>query len=384
MSRVGVMHVTDTLDAGGIERVAVNLCNLLPRERFRAYLCTTRRDGALADSVAPDVGRLRLSRRWRFDARALRKFSSFVMEHDIRIVHAHGSALFVSGLASLLPPRPALVWHDHFGLPLETRSALLDRPLARRARGVITVSEPLAEWSRRELGVPPERVRYIPNFVCEPRQNGHLPELPGAAGARVVCVANLRPQKDHLTLVRAMALVVRRHPGAHLLVVGASPDAAHRARIEDEIARLGISRSVTLLGERRDVHEVLGACDVGVLSSVAEGLPLALIEYASAGLASVATRVGQCAEVLDEGRAGLLVPPRDPDRLAEAISSLLVSPVKLVVLGEILRRRARRLYSAERIVGQVCEVYEQVLNSLNAHGAEGANGRAPGANGRRG
>ena len=371
MKRVGVMHVTDTLDAGGTERVAVNLCNLLPRERFRAYLCTTRRDGALADAVAPDVGRLRLARRWRFDAAALRRLARFVRAHDIEILHAHGSALFVAGLAALLPPRPLLVWHDHFGLPLETRSALLDRPLARRARGVIAVSQPLADWSKQRLKIPAERVRYVPNFVCAPPPNGRPPALPGAAGARIVCVANLRPQKDHLTLVRAMAEVARAHTAAHLLLVGASPDASYRARIEEEIARLDLARSVTLLGERRDVHAILRACDVGVLSSVAEGLPLALIEYATASLATVATRVGQCAEVLDEGRAGMLVPAREPGRLAAALLSLLSAPAERAALGELLRERARQLYSADAIVRQVCEIYEQVLRAKNGTARNG-------------
>lgn len=363
MNRVGVMHVTDTLDAGGTERVAVNLCNLLPRERFRTYLCTTRRDGSLASALAGDVGRLRLGRKWRFDAQALRRLASFIKDEDIKILHAHGSALFVSGLAAMLPPRPLLVWHDHFGLPLETRSALFDRPLAQRARGVIAVSQPLADWSRQKLRIPEERVRYIPNFVCEPQADIHQPELPGEPGKRIVCVANLRPQKDHLTLIRAMARVARRQPDAHLLVVGASPDASYRTRIEEEIARLGLARRVSLLGERRDVDAILRECDIGVLSSIAEGLPLALVEYAMAGLASVATRVGQCAEVLDEGRAGILVPAGEPERLADAILSLLESPVQRVALGEMFRRRARCLYSADSIVGQVCEVYERVLTA---------------------
>jgi glycosyltransferase involved in cell wall biosynthesis len=369
MNRVGVLHITDTLDAGGTERVAVNLCNLLPRERYRTYLCTTRRDGALASSLAADVGRLRLGRSRTFDAGALRRLTSFVKEHDIKILHAHGSSLYVSGLATLLPPRPSLVWHDHYGLPLASRSAWLDRPLARRARGVIAVSEPLASWSRETLNVPAGRVRYIPNFVCEPKTNGDAPALPGERGRRIVCVANLRPQKDHLTLVRAMAFVVSEEPDARLLLVGASPDASYRALIEAEIERLGLARNIALLGERDDVPAILRASDIGVLSSIAEGLPLALIEYAMAGLATVATRVGQCAEVLGEGRAGRLVPALDPARLAEALCALLRAPVERIALGELLRQRARQFYSADTIIGQVCEVYERVLASENGRGA---------------
>src|SRR5918999_1889196 len=93
-NRTGVMQLTDTLGAGGAERVAVNLANLLPRERYRMYLCTTRRDGPLAGLVADDVGRLCLARRWRFDYRAFGRLVDFIREHKVQILHAHGTALF--------------------------------------------------------------------------------------------------------------------------------------------------------------------------------------------------------------------------------------------------------------------------------------------------
>jgi glycosyltransferase involved in cell wall biosynthesis len=72
--------------------------------------------------------------------------------------------------------------------------------------------------------------------------------------------------------------------------------------------------------------------------------------------------------VLDEGNAGLLVPAREPEQLAEAILSLLNSPDRRAALGETLRARARRFYSAESVIRQVCEVYEQVLRAKNGRG----------------
>lgn len=373
MSHIGVMHITDTLEAGGAEQVAVNLVNLLPREQFAAHLCTTRREGPLADAVAADVGRLRLGRKWRFDGAALRRLVAYVRQHEIKILHAHGSSMFVAGLASLFAPRPAVVWHDHYGLPLEERVAWVERPLATRAGGVIAVSEPLAEWSRRRLAIARDRVWYIPNFVCAPPTHEGAaaappPDLPGERGARIVCVANLRPQKDHLTLVRAMAEVTQAHPAAHLLLVGAAGDGDYHSAVRQEIASLGLSGHVSLMGGRRDVAAIIAACDIGVLSSRAEGLPLALIEYAEAGLAVVATRVGQCAEVLDEGRAGLLVPPRAPRQLAAALVQLLESQPARDALGHAARARVRRLYSASSIIGQICRVYDTVLATKRGRG----------------
>lgn len=362
MSRIGVMQLIDTLDAGGAERVAVNLANLLPREHYRSYLCTTRREGLLAGLIAPDVDRLRLERRRRFDVNGLRQLVAFIRANQVRILHAHGTSLFVAAAASLLPPHPAVVWHDHYGRHgIEERPAWIYRLLARRAGAVIAVNQPLAEWSRCRLRVPADRVRYIPNFVCEEPPAGAPPELPGHPGARIVCVANLRPQKDHPTLLRSMALVSRRAPAAHLLLVGALTDPAYREAVRGEVERLGLAGNVSLLGQRLDVPAVLRACDIGVLSSASEGLPLALIEYGMAGLPAVATRVGQCPEVLDEGQAGILVPPGQPDRLAEALLHLLESPAQRADLGARLRRRVRLLHGAEAVMGQICAVYDLVL-----------------------
>jgi glycosyltransferase involved in cell wall biosynthesis len=204
-------------------------------------------------------------------------------------------------------------------------------------------------------------VRYIPNFVCEPGPAAPPADLPDAMGSRIVCVANLRPEKDHLTLLGAMAQVIREMPTAQLLLVGAgTPD--RRQLLLAERRRLGLEQHVAWLGPRDDIPAILGACDIGVLSSASEGLPLALIEYGMAGLPAVATSVGQCAEVLDEGRAGLLVPPGRPAALAGALLQLLRSPERRVAFGDRLRKRVRANYSAEAVVGQVCAMYDAILS----------------------
>ena len=345
MNRIGILHLVDTLEPGGTERVAVNLVNHLSRERFRPFLATTRREGVLAAEVLPDVGRLSLSRSRTLDLGALRRLAGFVRENGISIVHAHSSSLF---LASLLPGA-RIVWHDHFGrLGEEDRPAWLWGLPARRAAAVVAVSEDLARWSRERLGVD---AVYLPNFVPDVAA-GPIPELPGTPGRRVVCVANLRAQKDHLTLLRAMEKV----PEAHLLLAGGDVEPDYAARVREEAGG-----QVTFLGLRPDVPDLLRGCDVGVLSSASEGFPLSLLEYGRAGLAAVATRVGQCPEVL-EG-AGILVPPGDPGALAEALLALLNDPARRRELGERLGRRVRERYSAAAVMERLEAVYHKVLGS---------------------
>ena len=360
--RFGVLQLIDTLEVGGAERVALNLANHLPRERFISYLGTTRRDGPLADEVRPDVGRLRLGRCSRWDVSAARRLASFLRSHEVRVVHAHSTTLFLATAACLWARRTPLVWHDHYGADPE-RNARLYRPFVRRAAAVIAVNERLAGWSRQQLGVPADRIHYVPNFVAPiPGKAGRVEQLPGQPGERIVCVANLRPQKDHPNLLRAFAEVVANRPAAHLLVVG-DGDPSYRGALLRQVESLKLGRSVTFPGEREDVRDILQGCDVGVLASRSEGLPLALLEYGAAGLPVVATRVGQCPEVLDDGRAGLLVEPGDPHALAGALSALLDDPKLRTELGGRLRDRVAERYDVATALGMVTAVYDQVLTN---------------------
>lgn len=362
MNEPGVMQMVDTLSIGGLERVAVNLANLLPRERYSSHLCTTRADGPLSEALLSDVGRLQLDRTRRLELRALRRISVYCKNNNVSIIHAHGSALLVAILASMLPPYPKVVWHVHYGaLATKQKLTLIYWLLTKRVAAVLTVNEALATWSREKLQIPAERVHYVRNFVCTGATATPTDELPGRKGSRIVCVANLRPQKDHLTLIRAMSVVVQAVPDATLLLLGATTYAQQLQKIQYEISRNDLHNHVHILGSRQDVAKVLSACDIGVLSSVSEGLPLALIEYGMAGLAVVATDVGQCAEVLDGGQAGLLVSPQDSHDLASALLRILCESDERLALSARFQKHVMENYSSETAMKKVCAIYQQVL-----------------------
>jgi glycosyltransferase involved in cell wall biosynthesis len=360
VSRISVMQVIDTLDAGGAERVAVNFANLLPRDRYTSWLCTTRRDGALADLVVHDVKRLALDRKTRLDIPPLRRLADVVRTQGIHILHAHGASLFVGLFASLRPPYPAVIWHVHHLHQRDEYPAWLYRLVAARAAAVVTVSQQVADWARRRLRISADRVVYLPNFSIPcGSTDGAAPALPGTKGFRIACVANLRPQKDQCTLIDAFARVAPAASGAHLLLVGGAPDAHYRAAVQRQIVSHGLEAHVSLLGERADVPAILAQCDIAVLSSTTEGFPLSLVEYGHAGLPVVATRVGQCADVLDNGNAGLLVDPRNAEQLGAALLSLWHSRAQRRVLGKRLQHRVHERYSSEPTLRQLCGLYER-------------------------
>ena len=361
---IHVLHITDSLELGGAERMAVNLANEMPRDRYRAYLCATRHEGPLADCIAGHVERICLYRRHRWALRPALRLVRFIRSHRVQILHAHGTSLLLADFAALFPPHPRLVWHVHFGgYPTTRRFDRTYRLLARRVHGVVAASEPLVRWSRDRLGVSGDRIGYLPNFVCDAQPVPAYPGLPGKAGKRIVCVANFRPEKDHGVLLEAVSQVRRLEPDVHLFLVGASVDEHYAGMIRNRIAELQLHDCVTWMGTRGDVPALLQSMDVGVLSSRTEGLPLSLLEYGAAGLASVATRVGQCPDVLDQGPCGLLVPPCSPSLLAEAIASLLANEAQRAALGASLKEHVRKHFSAAAAVEQLDGFYRQMLAS---------------------
>lgn len=362
MRPVDVLHLIDTLEIGGAERMAVNLVNQLPYDRFRAHLCTTRGEGPFAQDVGPMVPRLRLGRRWRFDLFAILKLVGYIRSNNIRILHAHGSALFLARVAAAVVPGVRVMWHNHYGLLESTdRPAWIYRWAVRNAAAVINVNAALASWARIRLGVPACRVWQLNNFVVLSKGSGALPELPGLPHLRVVCVANLRPVKGHRDLLEALAMVSKRVPGVHLLLVGAAPDPEYRAVLDEDVRRLGLGSSISFLGQREDVQAILGQCSVAVLSSHHEGLPVALLEYGVAGLAVVATDAGECAEVLDGGNCGTIVEIGNPLAFALALERVLTDQALRLQLATGFRDRVDAHYSEREAIDQLCGIYETAL-----------------------
>lgn len=364
MPKLRVLQITDTLNPGGQERVAVNFFNLLQQKGVQSYICTTRTKGLLVNNLQGKREPFCLGRKKRIEVKALFSLIKYIQEHQIDILHVHGTSLFIGVLASFFPPYPTVIWHDHFGgEPINPRPRWLYWFATRFVKGVISVSEPLSEWARDRLHVPAEKVWYVPNFIQSREKKEDISAtLPGFPGQRITCVANLRREKDIFTLLDAMQLVVRKNPDAHLLLVGKEKKSEYLQELQQRTVALGLKDHVSFLGETDNVSRILKDSDVGVLSSIVEGFPLVLLEYGMAGLPVVATRVGQCPEILDEGLAGILVPSKAPEQLAQALLSLLESPSTCQELGQRLRSRVMQMYNPDQIVAKVLQVYSQSLN----------------------
>lgn len=340
--------------------MAVDVANGLAARGNRVHLIATRELGPLTTDVHQQVQLSCLERRGRFDLRGLRRLRHLVDEYSPEVVHAHGwSSLQFCTVALLAMGRPpALVFHNH-------RAAALGR-IGRSYRLTAWIGASAHVAVDPALLTPPLRTRrrrfdaVIPNGVPADR---FLPKADYAVKGQpsAVALANLRREKDHPVLLRALRSLADQGNPCHLDLVGAMPDSVYESECRKLVTELALEGFVHIRGPRGDTQSLLATYDVGVLSSAAESGPLALIEYLFAGLPFVVTDVGQIPASLPLSLRRWVVPPGDPSEFARKLQELLaLSPTSRAKLASTGRAFAREQLSIDRTVDAIESVYEHV------------------------
>jgi glycosyltransferase involved in cell wall biosynthesis len=174
-----------------------------------------------------------------------------------------------------------------------------------------------------------------------------------------LAVGRLDVQKDYPNLLRAFTQVAQEREEAVLLIAGDGP---LRPAMENLAHEMGLGERVRFLGIRRDVPALMNAADAFVLSSAWEGFGLVIAEALACKLPVVVTDSGGPREVVDNGRVGFLVPPRDPDALAQAMARLMNLPeAERRRMGELGREYVEANYSLDRVVDQWEALYTELL-----------------------
>jgi len=279
------------------------------------------------------------------------------------IVHTH--LLKADALGALSCGGRPLVASKH-----NDERALLRRPigvvhglLSRRVALTIALSDHVATFVAEHGRVPRERIRRIyygidPDALQPRRSRAAVrAELGLSESAPVlVCVGRLAPQKDHPTLLAALA---RLPAEVVLLVVGGDPFGDGEARLRSRAAELGLGERARFLGIRHDVPDLLAASDLFVLPSLWEGLGLVFLEAMAVGLPVVATSVSAIPEVIEDGRTGWLVPPGDGERLAATVAAALADPAERARRGRAGRQRLDGRFGLERMIDEVLAAYAE-------------------------
>jgi glycosyltransferase involved in cell wall biosynthesis len=275
----------------------------------------------------------------------------------------------VSGVvAARLAKVPAVISQVHNVAHWDNkRQIFMDSLLGGWRDKVIAVSEAVRQDYIKQTGIAPQKCVVIYNgidleiFNCA-SQAAQVRQKWGIAPQDKVVgiIARLVSQKDHETFLRAAKLVKDTIPGVKFLVVGEEEEQGRLEQLEAQVTELGLDQQVIFTGTQRDIPAILSIMDVSVLSSTREGFSNVVLESMACGVPMVATDVGGNAEAIVDGETGFLVPPQNPQYIAERILNILNSPGLADSMRQASRERAN-LFSLNNNIQQVDQLYSNLL-----------------------
>ena len=379
--KVNVCFVVNNFNVGGLEKVVIDLVNHIDRDRFDISVVCVDGRGTLFDRLeledgaclVVDKSRSRHTPVGTFDPGVLWRMRSFFVRRDVSVVHAHNMGPLVFGgiSARLGPRRPTVVYTEHnqiYSASAATRRKFIF--YIRLADHVVAVSHDLKRTLTRKVR-PPVPVRVVHNGIDGSKfalADGADVRAELGVGADEILIGAgvvLSKQKGLPFLLEAAREVVTKEPRARFVLAGEGP---LRAELEQTASDLGLGDRFRFLGYRSDMPRVISALDVYVLSSLWEGLPLALLEALAMGKPVVATRVGGNPEVVDNGVNGFIVPPRDASALAQALLKTCRDDAFRRNVRDVNRTRFETQFSLQAMVSAHEKLYVEVARTRRLFG----------------
>ena len=355
-----IIQLIDSLEPGGAERMAVQYANALTKYVAFSGLVATRNEGALDSQIDAKVSYLYLNKKKTVDFKALSTLRNYVIQHNVTVVHAHSTSFFLAFLLKLSMPSLKLIWHDHYGNSdfLSKRPFGMLRIVAPFFNGIIAVNQQLKSWAETRLNS--STVIYLANFSSEENTVSEHTILRGMEGKRIVCIANLREQKDHFTLLRVAEKLKVYDADWTFHLIGKDFGDDYSNKIRTLIVELDLEKNVFLYGSKLDIKNILDQTTLAVLTSKSEGLPVALLEYGWHKKPIVVTNVGEIATLVEDGKNGFVVPALQVDLFYTALITLVANKALRVNFGQALYASVVKKNSEHVVIKQYLNWLETI------------------------
>lgn len=333
MKKHRLMLITHDLAIGGLQQVVVNICRTIDKETFYVTVLCLRNLG----EFVPEVEKLGIKvfhlpqKENATDYFSCLKVAKVLRQENIEIIHTHNTQPFVDGtIGALMSEVKTIVHTDHArDFSSDTRRNLfLEWLMSHFAYKVVGVSEHTAQNLIKYERISPKKIMTIMNGIDERKynivvsKNEKRKELGLSGNGPILGLAvRLTELKGVTYLLQAMPEVIRKFPDINLVIAG---DGLLSEKLKKEAFSLEIDKNVFFVGPRLDIPELLRLFDLYVLPSLSEGLPMVLLEAMAACCPIIATNVGGVPTVINHGKNGCLIKPRDPEKLASEIITLLL------------------------------------------------------------
>lgn len=371
--KIRVLEIINDATIGGGQTHIIQILKHIDKEIFELFVACSPKGSLLDEFSRYSTKCIQVGISKKLNLVTLFRFYKIIQKYHIEIVHTHGGIAGLWGrLAAIFSKRPVV--HSLHGihylyyenLILKKLFILLEKFLSKFTDITICVAE-----SDREKGI---RHKLFKSNECIVIRNGidirtfapeetHIPSLKKLLGIEedvklIGHVARLHRQKGQAYLLQAFKEVNNKYPNSKLLLLGGGP---MKKTLEQLSSDLDLNNHVYFLGLRKDVRNILAIVDVFVLSSLWEGLPIALLEAMAMGKPIVSTNVDGIKEIVENQKEGILVPPRNPELLAEALITLLQDNALAMKLGRQAQQKMVSEFNVERMVKEIEKVYSSLI-----------------------
>jgi glycosyltransferase involved in cell wall biosynthesis len=345
-----IVQVIDSLEVGGAEKMAVNYANSLSKRIEFSGLIATRAEGNLKKQLYEEVSYLFLKKKRTIDFVAIFKLKRYCTENSIDFVHAHSTSFFLSVLLKIVYPKIKIIWHDHYG---SSENISLERSLFFKIPsyfliGLIGVNYKLIKWAEKELNC--SNVLYLPNFTIENSTIKPDTILKGVTGKRILCLANLRDQKNHFLLLEVAEKLKKIKSDWSFHLVGKDFEDDYSTKIKSLILSKRLDDTVFVYGSKNDVNNIINQADIAILTSKSEGLPVALIEYGLMSKPVISTNVGEIPFIIQDEINGFIVGVNEVEMFYERLIQLIDDSCLRLRFGNYLHKTILENHSEEGVI----------------------------------
>ena len=364
--KIKILYIIPNLEVAGAEQHLINLASNLDNRGFEVLICCIKKPGKLGErfkEVGGDI--ICLKRRSIYDLRIMLDIHRLIKRNGFDIVHTYLFGFhYLAGIPARLCGVPVVISsRREIAVWKKRHHRFLENLGNRFTDKVVSCSRAAREFAVGSENLPGEKILTIYNgvdlkkFFPRPPSACILEEFGLGKEDKIIgMVTKFASVKDPETLLKAVNEIRKTYPRIKCLLVGDGP---LKESLKLKVESLKLGNNIIFPGKRNDITRILSIMDVFVLTSLIEGLPNTILEAMACGLPVVATNVGGIPEVVENGKSGILVEPRDYSSIADAVVNLLENANLRKEMGARGREIVERKFGLDRMIEDYENLYMQ-------------------------
>ena len=357
--KYSIVQITDQLNIGGTERVAVTLCNLMHAHGHKVKMLTIVSPGPLAVQLNKEIEIKNLNRNWKWNPAFMYRLIKEIRGYDVVHVHSSYNLRYVFLAAKIFGLKKTIFFHEHFGDININQSVAWHTKYIFPKTIFIAVSNQLARWALEKVGVPANKVFVLPNIAT--KIAAEKISAKSTDSINLLVVSNIRTSKNlEFAITIFDELVTLKKRNYQLTIIGNIADEAYFNKIKNLIADKKIQNKISFIHDCISVQSLLPQYDIALHTATSESGPLVLIEYLAQGLPFITYATGEVVEQIKNDLPEFIMSSFNMDEWIAAIQNLLSADT------EPLQKRMNivfeKYYSPENYYQQCIAIYEAGLN----------------------